>query len=78
MRFKEKQREGNEKEKKKCFIVYINIKLVFEIGTAVSFESIFCLEIYQNNIFLFFKFIFYISTSKPVRIIIKNFLKTFF
>jgi hypothetical protein len=37
---------------------------MFESVVAVAFQSVFYLEMYQNNIFLFLKIIFYISTSK--------------
>ena len=37
---------------------------MFESVVAVAFQSVFYLEMYQNNIFLFLKIIFDISISK--------------
>jgi hypothetical protein len=37
---------------------------MFENVVAVAFQSVFYLEMYQNNIFLFLKIIFDISISK--------------
>jgi hypothetical protein len=38
--------------------------MVFDIVVAVTFQSVFCLEMYQNNIFFIFKNLFLSSAHQ--------------
>jgi len=50
--------------------MYIYYLVIFDIVVAVTFQSVIRLK--YMNIYIFFKFIFDISTSKPFKITLKN------